>query len=490
MSNKAEDMNRYSELFSLCSNSLVEQRPKCPPSAKLAKMLLQDLHAEFPKPLHCGDEFMSQKESQPCVRYVAVRRALSTGNYGVAEGQLAPVSNLPSARSCNLLLVLEKARLLWFVDEFGSALEILKTIQPEPMPFAYHRAQDMIASCLLELFCLKSLGYPLPESAESHIPVATAFKPIVEELEQVSLAAKLRSDNDAANWANFNAYLANGLAYGRLNRLNVNGLVNELYKNGQPHALRRAGLAFAHLNKTKDAIELLRQSHCLAEDLYPGNLITLKAVLNLALLTHKQTTDTTLRRPAFIMLQSVIYRFVANQPGLAKTSLAKAVNNVSQQCLGGESDAAASILSEQDITDMLILLSPAQMEIIAHKLLEMEYGRAEYAPVNNPGLDMFAYTSQRNIDLRYAVQVKTGKTTLKKRDIPGIQHLLPDYKGFIAIAATRLAGQAVKELALLEKWNVVVKNCTGKELATLVKKHKTIGMLVQRYARTSPLVWL
>lgn len=488
MSSEGDDSKMFLQMFCLCSEEQVdtERWHECASPATLVELMRGDRNAEYrsPPPLPGFAVFgTAPQEPAPCVRYVVVRRALSTGNYGEAMGQLQGVIESPSKKSCSHLLVLEAARLLWFVDEFDRALDTLANNDFQPLPFAYLRSRDLIGSCLIELFCLKSLGYPLSNNSELHAPSAAALDQIAVDLNQVCQAAETLGDLETATWAAFNAQLAKGLACGRLEKSTVLRLVARIPKNGNPHALRRAGLAFAHLRDLETATELLRNSHRLAEDLYPINLITLKAALNLGWLTYKGTTDAAKITLAANVLRIAIRRFVVSHAGLAQTSLAVAFNYISQYCFNETSDAAARSPSETEITEMLRRIPHDVMEtVIAKSLAEKVIGPADILPVNTPWLDLVATgTDQNGRVLSYGIQVKSGGTTLLTKDIPGA-HILDPHRGFIAIAVKRLGHQAAVDLKKLEKGGITVLNWTGANLANIILQHPSIVALVYRHS--------
>jgi hypothetical protein len=380
------------------------------------------------------------------------------------------------------LLVLESARLQWFVDEFERALTTLSTIAPEPLPFVYFRARDVIASCVIELLCLKSVGYPLAEGACLRTPGIDSVKDVAEDLSRVARQSAELGDMEAATWAAFNTELATGLVRGRLGKSAVLGLAAMIPRNGRPHALRRAGLAFAYLQAMDTSVELLREACRLAEDLYPMNLIGLKAALNFAWLVCRVGDNNRYREIASNMLRIMIRRFVVSQAALAQTPLAIAVNSVSLHCLNESSDAAVQAPGEADIMKMLKRMPPDIMEkVLARSLVEHVIGPVEILPQNSEWLDLVAREAGSSRHLTYGIQVKSGQTSLLMKDIPAPHILLP-HRGFIAIAVKRVGAKAAHHLRLLEKEGIVVHDWTGENLVRLMRRNPSVVALLYRHS--------
>lgn len=475
----------FLQMFERCATTRCDQDLKieCASAASLVELVHRDWRAEYlSHPALPGfDAFASRQDPSPCGRYVAVRRALSTGNYGEAMAQLrAHDDDKISRTTCSPLLALEWARLQWFVDEFERALGTLSTIGREPLPFVHLRARDLVASCAIELFCLKSIGFPLAAGPTLPVPDVGAFEHVAAELGRVALESRSLGDVEAAGWAALNAELADALFRGRLDESTVQRLVEATPKNGHPHALRRFGLVFAHLDMGAAAVGCLRESHRLAEGLYPMNLIGLKSALNLAWVTHQTTRDTGRRELASNVLRAVICRFVVSHAALSQTALATAVNSVSQHCLMEPSDAAVRAPSEREIMRMLQRMAPEVMEkLLARSLLEHVIGPVDVLPQNYEWLDLVAHGTIGGQELTYGIQVKSGNTSLLMKDIPA-PHVLAPHRGFIAIAAKRIGPIAATHLKKLSEQDVIVHDWTGENLARLVRQHPKVVALLYR----------
>lgn len=401
-----------------------------------------------------------------CVKYISVRTALSLGRYGTA---LEVLGNRTSRRSreavCHLLLELERARILWFLEDYKGSLLVLHNLEQRPhLPFEIEgRAKNLRASIAIEYMSLAAVGETSLQSIDT-----PNLSDVASEMVQLGEEADRQGDFEIGAWARFDAAVAALLGdAGRDTALPLQ-LLTQIPPNGIPHSMRRLANAMAVCGYSSQAEQLLSDAHRRAMTLYPENLITMKIALDLASLAQRFPSNDLESRSRRIV-QSATRSFVKNQREIIHSPVGQRLDRMCRRLFGTGSHDISPLPTVDQLLRALAAIKPDDMELrVARVLLEHEFADVQSCPHGEPYFDYVVTTRGRH-GVRLGVQVKSGKTTLKQNDIPGSETLDEyDLQGYVAITVATLGSHAASALKRLSKRNYVVLAYTGTALATWI----------------------
>jgi hypothetical protein len=476
MNDLYEDL--YLNLFRSC-RSIADL--DCPDLQRVNSAVNADRNADYlsPIPLLQSSVFYSNIEEAPdCVRFIALRRALSLGRYGEAFLIAKPKSR---TSICSKLVLLEHARLLWFVENYSDAIRMLNELQNTsnlPLPIKL-RAQNVKAACQIELYNSIVWGQAIATdpNLSGIIPTEETLKHISIEMAATADEALDVKDEEIESWAALDKEVALILidkAYNDYSK--AKDILQRIPKNGLPHAYRKVGRAFAVREFTSLASDLLFNAHEMACSMYPANVIAIKTAIDIMYLTVRHG-DGNLKERAMNLLRNSVRTFCKTQYALTGTPVASRLTYISRVFFGQEPHTAACLPQPSEILTSLESLSWQDMEgRVVKPLLQRIFVKVEECPTSEEFFDFVVHAiAGPNIVIKLGVQVKSGNKTIKLQDVPGVEEIVSrDLKGYIAVSIKPLGERASKRLDRLSKMNCVAHNWTGYRLGDLLLRYSDV----------------
>lgn len=440
----------------------------CPDRGNIAEFINSDRRADYAIALLPGMYLSSLalRDVLPCVAYFNIRRALSVGNYGDARHlAIRPFSH----RVCFATVLLEKARLLWFLERPAQAIRLLRRLQQPGIPAPIRlRACDVETACVAEEACLSALSARLTVPRRGVTPSTAELSRMRHRSDRVVQVARRCGDAEVETWARFNGGVLALLSGSDTRATGVESVLRAVPRYGRPHALRRVGLALCAVNQVRLGVRHLCASYRVARDQYPFNLVGLKAVWEAAAVVAS-SRGSQRGGPTYVEVVDAATKCSREQFAIHQEPVFARLDNLCRYLTGRGVHDVSRTPGQKELLAALRKVSWREMQRAAAHLLRAVFGRAEELPENTPWFDVCAEQQKSHRVLHIGCQVKSGGQTIRISDLPGTNTLADaGYGGYVALSVAPLGDRAADALESLKRHGVVVWNWCGEHLVTAV----------------------